>query len=588
MGTISVEFTAVSRLLLGSGSGEDFSVASTGGQQVIPGPGLKGAIRSFHEAFTGSCLRVIDLDFVPVHRDNLNVADHRDLVLAEVVQSDDDHLSFRELRDVVWVRDDRFRFPVDGEPASGDRVKLQAPPGSVVRGRLTSGSATVDPNGDRRILVADSGAKVDRAMSFATGRITAGDPWPSSAEAIERFVKSLEGSADAKLAATRQDVRRRIQRGGTAVETGPVRGRRRVENGTFTVGQPYWVKVANGEVTEIRPSLMWRHLGAHSVEDRLRKNDKSSLLPCGHDAVWNGTLELCPSCQLFGSAGAKDDENAETEQRSYRGHVFVGEATIEGDSSGLQLAPLGSPSPGAAQFYLDNGEGGTTNTVNRSRPLAEWGSSADSGKPRGLLGRKFYWAVESRPGEADRAQRRGVADDPTRVARDVQVFSPGTQLTTRIQFVNVTPAQLAELLVSIKPALKWEGTVLRIGGGKPFGFGSVTAAVGVTFWKGKGRYLGDEPSRIEDGEAAEWVKSNLDLDEKAWWPDLKRVSAQDPELGDAPVWYPSDGNGQPGTSAFDSGFGFWKRSAGHPPSARIQNSELISLPEATDQDQELN
>jgi hypothetical protein len=60
------------------------------GTAMVPGSGVMGAVRSLHEALTGSCLRVLNTDFVPVHRHpaSTSVTTDVDLRLAVVTKVD--------------------------------------------------------------------------------------------------------------------------------------------------------------------------------------------------------------------------------------------------------------------------------------------------------------------------------------------------------------------------------------------------------------------------------------------------------------------------------------------------------------------
>lgn len=585
MGTIDVTWTARSRLLLGTGTGDDFNYAMTNGRRVVPGSALHGAIRAFHEALTGSCLRVIDLEHLPIHRHPLHSQDHRRFKLAIVTQSTNGSAKFRELKNVIWVRARLFKAP----PKSGDHVDLS----SEHESRMRSGTATISEVGKRVVLVADNGAKEGRSTNFATGLSPTSDQPEFSCDAmvVNQFAEAIRGSVDDGKESGFVPVR-----DNSTPNSSSILGWRRRETGELAAGEPYWICVNNqNQVTEIRPALTWRYEGRHSIHVRLEANGQTSLLPCGHDNVWTGALELCPSCQIFGSAAPTQDrdEDDPSEVRAYRGHVLVGEAQFVGEPNptSLRLAPLGAPKITAGQFYLDNSNRSTQNTSQAIPPpaLAAWGSDADRPTPRKIRGRKFYWAVDT-PGASDRARRR--ASLPGRaanedVAREVLVHDAGTVLQSSIQFVNLTKHQLATLLVAISPALHFPGSVLRIGGGKPFGFGSVTTDLNVTVWEGAGRYRGEEPKTLDATAQRTWISENLGEPNSAW-PHLAAMSKLNPEIGDAPVWYPSDGEGQPGTAAFDDGFGFWKRTAGHHPSTHVPNTALISLKPATDPDQELH
>ncbi|MGV1005704.1 MAG: hypothetical protein ACOYEV_13285 [Candidatus Nanopelagicales bacterium] len=82
------------------------------GKWVVPGSSLAGPVRSLHEALTGSCLRVVDEEFLPVHRDPA-VALARDWRLA-VVTASPGGLAARLCHPAVWAR--RTDFPLNLNP----------------------------------------------------------------------------------------------------------------------------------------------------------------------------------------------------------------------------------------------------------------------------------------------------------------------------------------------------------------------------------------------------------------------------------------------------------------------------------------
>ncbi len=93
-GVLNVTVMARTPLLIGGFSTEGADVKDLprrrDGTVMIPGSGLMGAVRSLHEALTGSCLRIVDTGRVPVHRHPVNTSQTRDLVLAVVDEVDGD------------------------------------------------------------------------------------------------------------------------------------------------------------------------------------------------------------------------------------------------------------------------------------------------------------------------------------------------------------------------------------------------------------------------------------------------------------------------------------------------------------------
>lgn len=100
---------------------------------MIPGSGLMGAVRSLHEALTGSCLRIVDTDWVPVHRHPVNLEEAKGLDLAVVDAVDSEGRATH-----VRLCDDRVKIPNDllinvqvdgnGLPQTGDQLRFEPGP----------------------------------------------------------------------------------------------------------------------------------------------------------------------------------------------------------------------------------------------------------------------------------------------------------------------------------------------------------------------------------------------------------------------------------------------------------------------------
>ncbi len=374
----------------------------------------------------------------------------------------------------------------------------------------------------------------------------------------------------------------------TAGESRVLVGQRLRVSRRVHVGQPVWVRIGarpdgGDEVVEVRLSQLWRAPGRFSVGERV-----GAAIPC------DDPEDLCPSCRVFGSADTGGrDEDEESRQRSYRGHVRVEDAVATGEVTPLPwaLAPLSSPRPSAGQFYLDNVglSSGQRLAKSNEEPIARWGSKADTpGAPRAVRGRKFYWRttpqVAGVRGEQSRGARRGHHTDA--VTDHVDLIPPGTTFTAVVRFENLSAAELGSVAAAIDPRLLWPGSdvVTSIGGGKPFGFGAVTMQVRLDRVDSAAtRYVGaDEPVPTLEGcvaafrgadEAAPVTEvgpegptaphrdpGTVTAAAAAAWPAVRNVLTLD-YVDDAQVWYPP-GEGTRGSAEYDRGFDFWKRSAG--------------------------
>jgi CRISPR-associated protein (TIGR03986 family) len=258
-------------------------------------------------------------------------------------------------------------------------------------------------------------------------------------------------------------------------------------------GQPVWVRRSGEEITEIRLSYLWRYQGRtpERAGDSTRQR-AGDYAPCTEPDA------LCPSCRLFGSADdtPRMDEEA-VAQHSYRGHVRIGDAIADGDVTPWpwHLAPTGSPKPSAGQFYLDHRGVSEADRLapEDERPVAAWGSRADAERPRPLRGRKFYWRTTSPTAGTPRGRATGRHAE-TQTAW-VELIPQDTTFTFQVSVDNVDRSTLGGLIAALCPQLLWpdpdSSIVLSVGGGKPFGFGSVSTEVDIDrFDTAKSRYLG--------------------------------------------------------------------------------------------------
>ena len=600
-GSLKVRVTARTPLLLGGyGTSESPDVPRRhDGTAMIPGSSLLGAVRSLHEAIVGGCLRVMDAEYVPVHRHPAHIDFTRDLSLAVVTDEGDGAGRMPRVElcdDFVWVDKDLLgpKPPSRRLPATGDRLTLPVAEVETINGRrvlratevkatdVDVRSASSAQRGPWVLLVTDTRARSQEPAYFVAGRLGQ-DVRPVTAQAWATYLQCVEGTEDVRL---RREQRRASHGrdsgvGGPSDETfdeqlqdvlwppprerdsgGPPVARRLAARPYLRKGQPVWVRVTDDAVTEIRLSQLWRRRGAYPVADRVGKAS-----PC------SDPTKLCWSCRVFGSAnvdGRLDD--AAATQDSYRGHVRIEDAAAAGPCSTLdwKLAPLLSPRPSAGQFYLEARK--VTLPPTSEPAAATWGSVADRSTPRRQVrGRKFYWrTADPTGGDHPRGRRREHHTDGT--TRSVPLVQAGAMFETRVAFDNLSRADLGSLVVALDPCRLWPETapdeeiVTSVGGGKPFGFGAIavdieleradTAAV---------RYLGQSTGTASDlerlvGEAVSACQGQVPQPVRRAWAGLRHALTLG-FVADEKVWYPP-GDGAKGSPEYDRGFTFWKESSG--------------------------
>ena len=587
-GGMTVEWTLRTPLLL-----PQAHLAVREGRVVIPGSSVKGALRSLHETLMGGCLRVVDEEFVPAYRQPAVAKDvdwHLAVVTRATRQGRATHVRVTE--ETAWVPVGMLRAALDRVPRTGDAVGIEDSAieyhQGLERDEVRNGGG-VSAGNEWIVLVGDSGARLRSRQFFcAAGRLPDGEADPSEVteSAWSEYGELCEGTNDLRLIRQRPDapVYKGWRDGRIFAEVRwgdeTVGSRRRV-TGRLWPGDVVWAWAdpATGRVEHLAMAAIWRVPGTGPLSERV----PPAVRACQHPE------SLCLSCRLFGSADTVTAEGGrEATQRSYAGHVRVGDAIAAAvTTTAVRLAPLGSPRPGAGQFYLQVADTQPA-SGDTELPAAYWGSERDTPGARPVRGRKFYWNGDP-----------GARQPPRHIAREGQrneamtgqrhLVPACTVLRQAITFDNVPRAELASLLLTLLPGLvlpRTEGMPsadyrLRLGGGKPLGLGSASVAVTDLWWQDAGqRYAGQD--RVRQDAADFFAPLTRDVLELAghsvrrYWPTLSRILRADgvdhPEM----IWYPLGGDWKDERNR-DRAFRFFGRTNGRYLAGRAE--PVVPLPD---------
>lgn len=615
-GTIQVTMTARTKLALGTvGSGkEDDPVKplwdDANGRWYVPGSNFAGSVRAFHEALTDSCLRIVDLGFVPIHRDPPTPPGYTNM---GVVEDTPDGLRIRLLESgargskshaAMWVRKrnvtqhlntaDRYHLDFDGHGTQvvGDRLVFEhpltvSPCTAAVCSQDHWRTIVAEPignrTGDRHWLPF---AKEDRsAVLVAVPK-----------ETLRAYEAAAHGARDVV----------KVRRGETVTLLVPRVGTRAQVHPTLHDGDLMWVKVEGATVSRIAPSVLWRSPGKVPVKDRIVGYE-----PC------TDPESLCPSCALFGMIHERDESAKEDHRASkavlaaYRGHVRFGNLHFsELDKKATTLIEMGSPRPGSGQLYLENGPDAARKQARSrtERPYREWGSRPDDGTPRQIAGRKRWWPI------AEANSNRHEAGERSNMTCDQRLTSENTEVSSTVWFDNLTEAQLGALIVSISPGVlvtdgvkevvarlvagnrdheaHWNelidepgGFVARIGKGKGVGLGAVSVDLALGAW-GSDRYLNPR-SATADMDTTRYVLAFLEeLGRSPRWDD----QARDRILGllstAALNWVPPERVTYPPDDVPRASpkFDFWKKSTGASGNVDNHPAVLVTQPKPHEPD----
>jgi hypothetical protein len=567
----------------------------------LPGSSVKGAIRSVHEALAGGCLRVFDDKFVPSYRDTAVVPSASwTLAVVTAATSDGQPLVVMLCDEVVWADARGLRHACGGLLQTGSRITIDdadvpEKPNGLGRRELKP-DASIRPGGDWVVLVTDVGT---RSVKYDKYFLACGKLGSRSAEVTEaawtRFRVAVAGADDLNTS-------RRVQHDGSRGDSPPMKdvvfgtqliGCRRVVTGRLWRDDVVWVRItqAGGKwaAEELSLAAIWRHPGWPAGSEPLRGLEQSRAgrrVPQDVLACRNPD-SLCPTCRILGSADQNARDRADpAQQRAYASHVRFGDASSSEPVklSLIRRAPMGAPRPGAGQFYLAINDPSPASGPN-CRPTREWGSYPDADQPRQLRGRKFYWHADPEVQSPKRHTARAHQKDKKQ-AIDQWIAPPGTMLSQRVAFDNLSPAELGGLLTAFEPqrvlgSYQAGQLMLHLGGGKPLGLGSCTASVSsLRTWSASSRY-GNGQESTADMEACVADFTGECTDEvRSTWPALAAVLAED-TVDPAQVWYPpgvywSERGGN--QKEFDEPFAFFAGTSGMFLTNRKPRRELRSLP----------
>ena len=471
------------------------------GLPIIPGSSIKGMVRAAYEQITGSRLGHFGHEQPLIRRSE--PIDAQKLRLAKVVAHDSEAklLRLSVFQDLVpnAGAPGQVLYGVSVDQRMVDQnclgrevaawAYLERNRAGRYAWRLLTKPSLEPPS---RAQVTEPTSAVRGTMALLKGRLHAtGRTFPGKrkerlfvTEVVEGAVTvvhhewQVEGVAyDAVVA----DWGRRLE----SFNTKPARdGDSRLEVGQYVTHKSTWKQLTPGQTvylwqedphSKLFPALITRHSYPASPASLLGE----ALRPA------QDTKQLTAAERVFGWVPAKEGGPDQT----HRGQLRVGGVTCVHEGPGAarggtdtwELATLNSPKPSHARFYTRNGNGA---------PLH--GRKRREGYQAGqqLAGHKVYPHHAGRPGEywtlpaggfeAGMLPRQvqnkyvnflaapGQSPDTSIAIRDW--VSVGTRFSTTLYVENVNEEELAALLWLVTLA---DDAYLRLGMGKPLGFGSI-------------------------------------------------------------------------------------------------------------------
>lgn len=563
-----------------------------------PGSALRGALRNLHESLTGGCMRVLDDEYVPVHREPMTAGNqkHTLAVVREVDPFTDAVTEVELTENLHWVDVSVVHAHIPNEQLySGRRVHLDenhivATEGPNKRNEIREGEPFGEGD-DWVVHLSDAAARGENYF-VAVAKLN-GKREPISSKSWQEFKKLCAGARDliGETDPPNMSSARPEKPGWPSKEVkhkGELIGYRRKVDGHLSEGDTVWLTGAPGN-RHLKMATIWRHLGEHPVRDRMNQD----FLPC-HDPD-----NLCPTCAVFGSVDARpadtDGRGTAVEQAGYASHVRVGWArsTLKPTTREVDdIAPLRGPKPSSGGFYLTRNASnpGKASKAENHIPHAHWGSGSDQ-PVRRIRGRKFYWhgQISNHGQTSDSVNRQTRRDDQVQ-DEPVTVADAGLVLEARVSFDNLSREQLGWLLAAADPAAFLGSECwVHIGRGKPLGYGSAQPkVVGLHMYTAQSRYGSAMDKSADQNELISAVRQQVPAELHAVHDALRRVLASKPQ--DVPadrIWYPTTGNftsrdaNSPGRKSFDESFKWFAEHSGGRPT-KDASGDLVSLPEITD------
>ena len=558
-GSFMVEWELKSPLLLPEKAKEEGWLELTSentGKIRVPGASVKGAMRSLHEAIFFGCMSVVDQDYIPVYREASvkgQRTDKSDWTIGVVEEVDDKGkpLSIRRTAGkTIWINAEGLlrtcqKQEKDELPQTGDIVRFRDSDVVTKNNRAKvyeprefaqrrDGNIDTYSSDDHVIIITDGGTRQKmRAWHWASKKIDVhADALSISDEVWKHFEAKVDGTDDRRREKLKIKNKKIDMHAANKIEVeglGKILGKRLSQNGIFSPGDALWVRIEKvddrEQITELSYSAIWRRVAVFPENEEnsgkvMHLGDLlGDLRPCDPNDVEHG---VCLSCSLFGAVGPEKEGGEKG--LGYAGHVRFGSLELKGNEASIsaekEIMPLSSPKPSNGQFYMTNPRNlqgkPSVDMANEGETTSHWDRRKIKNVERKLAGRKFYWnhdPLRRNHGRVHYEKFDGAKDELITKRRLVFVGDNNnkTVLKGEVTFDQITSAQLASLWCLLNPVSLYESfkvkgpevPVVRLGGGKPLGFGSVAPSIiSYKVFRSKERYLDDSAEFDSDRDSS--------------------------------------------------------------------------------------
>lgn len=511
------------------------------GEPDVHPSGAKGMLSAAFEAATNSRMRIFDHDQPLTRRMQQSEAASTDLVAVRVTAANDG-LLITEMERVRLPAYDPHT-PPDPFPTHGSRMKFTS-----VHRRTGRVAQVVRP-------ICTDLADAEEGWIVVTGKPPSatkeheaifvpmsGKRWEIEADQAEEITEKWRSAIDAYVAAATEPGGIRTV---NAPHTSPSYGdlRKKLRDGGCVL---CWAKIREGYVDHLVPTRFGRATYAASPRQAL----PDSIRPA------QTLKELSPADRVFGWV---DHEGTSAKGgTAHRGQLQIGAVRLTSSvetaihalgERGLPLQALSSPKPAQALFYAAADAIGTP--MPDGKVKRAWDTAYRDGAS--VAGRKVYSARTRKWTEAAAREPSGVQSTQNGTIRSW--IEPGTEFEFDIRVTNLNPAEAGALMWLLS---RESDHRLRLGGGRPLGFGEIhltcTEAQLRTGAEMRDDLRDGRPAAPSDGEPLDaahrerLVKTFLTAAQELSYdptlagdelPDhLAALLASMTGLGDAPVHYP--------------------------------------------------
>lgn len=417
-------------------------------EPVIPGSEIRGVIRSVYETLTDSCMRVLNEDEHPVKR------------------------TYEKFKPGLIYRNVSGSFELI--PASSAAIGYKAkegklPPNLNLKNGCRNGSVVYIKNKISRgknIVIKDYKDSMQEEYNIAGYLLKWGMGFKKKRYHI--LVPDIKGKAIKQL--SKEDIYKNINDiidsyVSQCTENDINKGAYEEYRSDFQAfmnnkGNKYFpvnYSVINKDIIYLSPAVLTKEISVNSIGELA-----GVFKPCNED-------NICPACDLFGYIGDDNEICSGSKVRFSDLYVTNKENNNRDyylrDKDKVTIPALSGPKFGNVEFYLKKPAEDATFWTYDYYVDKNGNVHAKQGE---LRGRKFYW-------HHSKVSIRDINTNPTKLNKTIRPVKEGIEFTGRLYYEGISKKQLNQLVWILGNGK--EGLGYKLGGAKPFGFGSVMSTV---------------------------------------------------------------------------------------------------------------